>query len=211
MQLDPAAFNAHFRHMGQNVAWRRSHACPCINPASRHAKPNCPRCNGKGRTWDDEKTDRIGVTSQSSKKMQAMFGVWEPGDVVLSIPSDSPIYEIGPYDRVRLLNATSRFSTALIRGEGDRLLGTIKCVDRVFWLASDGETEVEGGIPDVAANGALTWHSGAPAEGSTFSISGVKYDEYFCWPEQSIDRNIHGARLPRRLMARKFDLFGRND
>ena len=59
------------------------------------------------------------------------------------------------------------------------------------------------------SNGQLSWSVGASV-GSQYSISGTRYSEYFVWDELPGDRKHHyGARLPRKLVLRRFDLFGR--
>ena len=43
-----------------------------------------------------------------------------------------------------------------------------------------------------------------------YSLTGKKFDEYFIFGQYPSDRNQHsGMRLPRKLVARKWDLFGR--
>ncbi|MDB5550520.1 MAG: hypothetical protein JWL86_504 [Rhizobium sp.] len=210
MQLSPAAFNGWLRNIGQDLAWRQAFACPCINPASGASKPNCPLCNGKGRQWNDEVVGRAGFQSLAPKKGFAAFGTWEPGDATLTIGSDCPFYIAGQYDRFRSLNSTAPFSTHLVRGEADVLLGTVETISRVFWLNTAGDTVIEGGIPTVNEDGTMTWTTGEPPDGQTYSISGVKYEEWFCYMDMPGDRAMHaGAALPKKLAVRKFDIFAR--
>ncbi|HCE08552.1 MAG TPA: hypothetical protein DEQ40_08120 [Oxalobacteraceae bacterium] len=210
MQLSPDAFNGFLIGVGQQFAWRQSFACPCVNPASGAAKPNCPLCNGKGQMWAAEVAGIAGMTSQNQKKGFANFGTWEPGDAVLTVGSDSPLYGAGQYDRFRAINSTQRFSQIVVPGQNDKLLGTIKSVSRVFWLNTAGDTAIDGGIPAINADGSMTWTSGAPPADTTFSISGVKYDEFYLYLALPSNRNEHqGAELPQKLPVRKFDLFGR--
>lgn len=210
MQLSPGAFNAFLGGIGQDFAWRQSFACPCVNPASGAAKQNCPLCFGKGRQWSAEVSGKAGMTNQSQKKGFASFGTWEPGDAVLTIGSDSALYAAGQYDRFRAVNSTHVFSHNLMHDGSDKLLGTVVSISRVFWLNSAGTATVEGGIPTVAADGSMTWATGEPSAGAAYSISGVKYDEFFVYMDLPSNRNEHaGATLPKRLPVRRFDLFGR--
>lgn len=211
MQLSPAAFNAHIARMGQDVMWRPSYRCPCFNPDSGAAKPTCPLCRGRGWTWGAEAATRIGLTNQNAKKAMEQFGTYEVGDALLTLPSDSAAYGAGRHARFRALNATNPFSEPLTRGDGDRLLGSIKSFTRCYWLNDAGTVEVEGGLPVADANGNLTWPSGgAPPAGKQYSLSGVRYDEYYLPLDLPVDRNHHaGAPLPRKVLARRLDLFGR--
>lgn len=209
MQFQRQAFNTHLKNIGQQVSWRKSYACPCFNPNSGASKPNCPQCSGKGRIWDSEVPGVLGIASQKVQREWAQFGSWESGDTVVSIPENSPVYEAGQFDRVVLLNSTEQFSIPLTRGQGDKLYGRVEKVSRVFWLDGSGDI-VEGGIPTVSNAGALTWSSGAPPAGAQYTICGSRFNEYYVFGAYPSDRNEHqGMRLPKRVVLRSWDLFGR--
>lgn len=210
MRLSPTKFNSFLGFIGQTFLWRRAYACPCITEHSGAARPDCPLCTGRGRIYAAAVSGKAGFTNQGVKRKFAEFGIFEPGDAMMTIQSDSPLYAMGQFDRVLMQNSTSPFSHSLKRGSGDKLYGTIATVDRVFWLNDAGDTIVEGGIPTVAANGTLTWVTGEPPAGKTYSITGTARDEYFCYLDLPSDRSNHsGAALPRKVMLRRFDLFGR--
>jgi hypothetical protein len=211
MRLNPAAFNRHIEHMGQQVTWRKAFACPCRNPNSGAADPRCPHCAGKGQLWNPPKDGVIGVTGSRTQREWAQFGTYESGDSVVSIPESSPLYEMGQFDRVTLLNAAEQFSLPLVRGAPtDRLIGRVEKISRVFWLDAQKHI-VEGGIPQVQANGTLAWDAGAPPAGTQYTISGSRYPEFFCFGAFPSNRNEHqGARLPKRVVLRRFDLWGRS-
>ena len=211
MRLSPHRFNRHLNHMGQDFLYRKASLCPCRDEYSGAGKSGCPRCSGKGVFWGSAIPASAGVASQGVTKQFANFGQWEAGDAVFSIPEDSPMYECARYDRMTMLNSTDGFALALTHGATDeRLYMPVKKVERVFWLGSDGFTIIEGGIPFVGDDGVLTWASGEPPVGTQYSISGCRYTEYFVWEQLPSDRGEHhGARLPKRIQARRFDLFGR--
>lgn len=209
MLLNPLQFNAFLARMGQNFGWRKSYACPCLNPNSGAALPTCPLCGGKGRAWDDPVEGVAGISGQQLQLRWAKMGLYEPGDVVLTLPSDSPIYDMGEFDRVAMLDSSAPFSDKFIRGRDDVLRYPNVSIERVFWLV-DGEV-VEGGIPDVGDDGVPAWLSGGePPPGMVYSITGRRRPEYFCWGPLPQDRAHHGGRdLPRKVVLRAFDLFGR--
>lgn len=211
MRLSPAAFNAHLNHMGQKFKWRKAFRCSCVNPYSGAATPGCPQCGGKSWLWAAPVPAVAGVASQQIQVRWAQFGLWQDGDMVVSIPESSPMYEMGQFDRVLMLNSTDHFSLPLAHGDpNEKLFEPIEKITRVFWLDQDGAI-VEGGIPTVNPDGTLTWTTGAPPPGVGYSISGTRYSEYFCWGPLPSDRNEHqGARLPKRLVMRRFELFGRD-
>lgn len=211
MRLNPAAFNRHLNHMGQQCTWRKAFACPCKNANSGASDPKCPQCSGKGQLWDAVLSGVVGVTGSKVQKEWAQFGNYESGDSVVSIGEDSELYEMGQFDRVTMLNATEQFSITLIHGAPtERLIGKIESISRIFWLDDDKEL-VQGGIPVVADNGTLTWASGEPPAGKQYGISGTRFLEFFVFGMFPSNRNEHqGARLPKRVVLRKFDLWGRS-
>jgi len=153
----------------------------------------------------------IGVANQDVQLKWAEFGLWESGDSVAVLPSNSPAYHMGQFDRVVMLNATDPFSRVLVHGEpNERLLVPVESVSRVFWLDDDGNI-VEGGIPVVSPDGDLSWpNGGEPPLEKPYTINGTRYSEYYCFGPFAADRNEHrGAKLPRRVVLRKWDLMGR--
>jgi len=212
MLLSSAAFNTFLGTIGQQYSWRKSYACPCIDPHSGAAKPSCVLCLGKGRQWMEPVSGVAGMSGAKTQREWAQFGVYENGDVVVTIGSDSPMYVIGQFDRVTAQNATNQFSVVLTHGAPvERLLMTVMAIDRVFWLTEDGTATIEGGIPIVAANGTLSWPEGdAPPVGIKYTISGVKFLDYFCYGDFPSNRNAQsGAALPKRVVLRDVDLFNR--
>lgn len=212
MQFNPAAFDTFLTGMGQDVLWRRSYACACVNPASGQPDPKHALCSGKGRLWDEPVATVTGVAGQKVQIQWAQMGMWEAGDLVLSIPQVSPLWEAGAFDRVTALNATDVFSQPLVRGApAERLQFQPASVTRCFWLHPSTRQVVDGGLPVIGADWRPSWpNGGEPPPGATYSLTGTKFGEYFIWGELPSDRNQHrGMRLPRRVVARKFDLFGR--
>ena len=209
MEFNVERFNDHLSVMGQDFLWRKASMCPCVNPNSGAAKPNCPLCGGKGRSWAAPVKAKAGMASERVLRQWAQFGQFEAGDAVLSVPENSPLYEAGQFDRVTMLNATDRFSLVLIRGQNDRINFPVRTIERVYWIGAS-DTITEGKIPAIDGSGQLSWTSGSPPSGTQYSISGVRYSEYFVWDDLPGDRNHHyGARLPRKMVVRRFDLFGR--
>ncbi len=214
MRLNPAAFNAFLSgNIGQDVLWRSSAICPCVNPQSQSANPRCPRCSGKGRLWSAPVAAKVGVQRQSINEKRSQQLNWELGDAMLTVDESSAMYDARQFDRVTLLNSHAGFSVALTRGDPtERLYFQAATVDRVFWYTGAGGTGtlVEGGVPTVAADGTLTWSAGAPPAGVQYSITGTRMSEYFIYLDLPSDRGEHfGARLPRRIVAKSFDVFGR--
>jgi hypothetical protein len=207
MRLSAQRFNRHLGKIGQQVRWRKSFACPCVNPHSGGADMNCPHCHGHGRSWEAPIDGVVGVAGARIQQAWAKFGQYEDGDVVLTVPSSSPVYAIGEYDRILLLDNSAPFTEVLTRGQ-DRLRGEITHIERVFWL--DGGDIVEADAPTVAADGSLSWSGPAPPLHEQYSVRGSRAPEYYHFKNPFQDRQHHqGVDLPRRVVVRTFDLYGR--
>lgn len=208
-RLQPARFNSWLNNIGQDFAWRRSYACPCVEEHSGAPDNNCGLCGGRGRIWNDAVQGKSGIAGQKVQRDWAQFGWYEAGDVVLTIPSNSALYAIGEFDRAVMLNSSEPFSFNMTRGVDDVFRFPVVSIDRVFWKGN-GDQPVNGTIPTVSTAGAITWGAIAPQPGQQFSITGRKRPEFFCFREFPQDRSHHsGADLPRRVVLRRFDLFGK--
>lgn len=214
MRLNPAAFNGWLSgNVGQNMQWRKANVCPCFNPNSGAAIPGHRLCGGKGWIWDAPILAKAGLTQQKVSREWAQFGQFEAGDGILTIPGDSTMYdEVGRFDRIELLNSTDVFKLQLTRSVTDRIFLPVVKFIRVFWLdPANNLLTIDGALPVIDADGNLTWpnNDGPPAD-TQYSISGTRYTDYFIWNNLPSDRNEHfGARLPKKLLIRRFDLFGR--
>ena len=211
VQLNPGAFDAFLSNIGQDFTWSKAYVCPCINPSSGAANPKCQVCFGRGRYWPAGLPAVAGVSSQKVQQAWQQFGLYQTGDTVLSVPQISPMYDAGQFDRLMALDTTEQFSVNLLAGTNDRLFMPVLTITRVFWLNADLTATIEGPIPTIAAVGALTWPNGdGPPEGTTYSVSGVQTQEFFVLMDYPANRaEHHGLRLPKRIVARRFDLMGR--
>jgi hypothetical protein len=211
MQLNPTRFNRFLANIGQQFVWRRAYACSCITPGEGSPDRKCPNCLGKGHLWVDPTQCSAASAGQKTQINWAKMGRFETGDIVLTVQGDSPLWEAGEFDRVTMLNASDRFSMPLTHGAPtERLLFTPSRIDRVFWQNPATRAIVEGGIPTASPEGRLTWTTGEPPPGTSYSISGTRLSEYFIFTDMPRNRNMHdGARLPKNMVLRRWDLLGR--
>lgn len=210
MLLNPSAFNQMLGALGEDFLWRRAHACACLDRESGAPRADCPACDGKGRIWEGPVQARAGVASSSNQQQWAKMGLWEQGDLVLSIPENSPMYEVAQFDRAEALTNTDDFSLPFIHGDPtERIAGTVVAMRRCFTLA--GADIVDLTLPAINADGRPVWAGGGgPAVGQSYTITGTRRVEYYCFGQFSNDRfKQQGARLPRKMVMRRFDLLGR--
>jgi hypothetical protein len=208
MRLNPDRFNRFLAKMGQDVTWSRAIDCPCRSAYSGGADPACPSCHGVGQHWDRPTGATIALTGQKVQRAWAQFGQWEQGDVTVSLPSDSPAYAMGEYDRVLFSDSSEPFSESYVRGREQPLRYPIVRLDRAVVRDADGFiTPIS--LPEVIDN-AFVWTQGGPAPGQSYSISGRKRPEYYCYQNFPQDRAHHqGRELPRVVVLRRFDLLNR--
>lgn len=214
MRLNPAAFNRFLNNIGQSFLWRPSDSCPCISPHSGAARPGCPHCGGKGRIWHSPRQAKAGVASAKVQREWAESDMWENGDLVLSIPGDSPMWGMGQFDRVTMLNAADRFSQVMTRGSPtESLLFKVLKLERVFWIDPQTEAIVDGGLPDVSDSGELAWPAGdGPPDGLAYTLVGTKHLDYYVFGDMPRNRNEHhGQRLPKAAILRRWDMLGRGN
>ena len=213
VQLNPGKFNDWLTNIGQTVTWRRARTCQCTSPNSGAAKVNCPVCAGKRVFWDPGVSSIVGIAGQQIQRKWAQMGHWEDGDAVVTIPENSAMYDCGQFDRVLMLNSTDRFSYALARGApNERVFVSVEAFERVFWLTNGNLPIVDGDLPTIDANGFVSWAHGAvaPPVGTVYTVEGTRYAEYFVYSALPSDRAEHqGARLPKKIVLRSFDLFAR--
>jgi hypothetical protein len=211
MDLAPDIFNDSIEQAGQRMWWRQAYLCPCRNPDSGAASPTCPVCRKKGVFWGKPGEVTAAVAGQRVQRAWAQMGMYETGDVVLSVPGDSPLYNAHESDRVLLTDSTEPFQSVLTRTTTQESLGFgVESIDRVFWL--DANKSIVEGQPEIDSDGNVTWpNEPAPAAGVQYSLSGRKRPEYFIFGDIPGDRaHFGGLRLPRKMALRRFDLFAKN-
>lgn len=206
--LSASRFNGMLNKMGQQAQWRRGYECPCRDPHSGAADPFCPACGGKGITWGESVTATVAIAGQKVQQEWAKLGMYESGDMVVTIPSDSAIYSLGQFDRLVMVQSSVPFSRVLTHDGTEVLPFAVERIERASWL--EGGAEVDGGLPMVLVDGSLSWSSSPPPVGRQYSLTGRQRPEYFALRDFPQDRaHFGGQPLPRRVVLRLMDLFGR--
>lgn len=137
------------------------------------------------------------------------LGHYAEGDLLLTIPSNSFLYEMGQFDLVLLLDSTQPFSMLLTSGVSDAITFPPTSIERVFWRVNG--VDVDSAARAVTADNKINWETNAaPPAGVQYSVTGRWMPDYFVYQDIPIERAHHfGERLPRKVVVRRFDLYGR--
>lgn len=209
MRLSPARFNRFLTTIGQGVLWLAAIDCPCRNPHSGGAGLSCPICRGIGQTWSEPRAGTVALSGQKIQRQWEITTLWERGDVVVTLPSNSPVYALGEFDRVRFQHSSEPFSRVQVRGRETLFDRHFVAVDRVVVVR--GGALLDLAVPRFGEDGVMVWPDGdQPRPGEAYTIAGRVRPEYFCFGDFPQDRaHHHGQCLPRKVVLRKFDLLGR--
>lgn len=213
MRLNYARFNQLAHKLGQRIQWRQAHTCPCSDPETGRVDYHCPACQGRGVIWDSAQAGQLALSGQKLQRQWAALGLYERGDVVCTLPSDDPVYDLAEFARVLFTDSSKPFSALLNHGGSDNVGPGVQRLDEVLWLDS-GVIERADPTPALdTATGALSWAGvgNEPAAGTRITVSGRRSPEYYCYMEFPQDRSHQqGDPLPRRVVLRRLDLFGRD-
>lgn len=199
--------------VGQKLLWRRSSLCPCRSADSQQADVECPHCLGRGIFWAAGRAAHAGVLGQKAVRAWLDVAQIELGDQVLSVPGASPLHAAGEYDLMLMVDSSEPYAVVLERDGTEKADPAAYALDRCFWRRKSDKAIVDGSVPKVDGfTGALTWTDpgSAPPPGYQFSLRGRRRPTYFVFKDLPQDRaHGGGAALPRKIIARKFDLLGR--
>ena len=206
MRLVPEHFNALINRVGQRLSWKASRGCACRDPYSGSPVPDCPACGGLGRIWDSGIASIAAPAGVKVQRQWADFGMWMAGDVVVTLPSDQPAYSMSEGDRMVLMDSTEPFS--LVIPVGGRLTGVVASLSRCTYLLAGVETDAV--LPTLTDTGLLTWPNDDGPGAVQVVLTGRRHPEYFAFSDFPQDRAHQlGDPLPRRVVLRRFDLWGR--
>jgi len=209
--LAPSEFNAFLRIMAQRARWSPSRLCPCRDAYSGAANPGCPVCRGQGVFWTGSKSVSIALSGQRVARAWRDFGMYESGDVVLSIGSDSPAYAAGENDKLVLTDSTTPYTAVFTRGDqAENWPAELVEVQAVTTIAN-GEPVEMSPPPIPTGGGAPSWPAlGSPAPGQQYTLTGRRNPSFYVFADFPQDRAHHGgAALPRRVVARLIDLWAK--
>jgi hypothetical protein len=223
---------AHFEDLifrrGKMVLWERAQRCTCWNADSGQPAVYCKACGGTGFLYDHPFQSKfILITGLNINKEQTQMGEVQLGDCIATVPyrtkviasnglisyPDNPLYEIGEWDKITLLDSEFKSNENLVRGTPlfgrppDTLYhGMVTKVIRI--LQADPDTGVVTYYtPDVdyKLNGnVIEWQSNGkqPAEGSQYSALYMHRPVYIVQNQLPQVRDQDGQHFPKRVVLR---------
>lgn len=214
MSFDVTQLNRSLNDLSQAATWETASTCPCRSRRTGGADTACPVCHGNGITWDAGVICRVALQGMKSVKEFAMLGMWEKGDIMVSLPSDSAAYECGEHDRFTLTDSRLRISQVIARGPvTDALKYTsVLSIDTIWAIAGGVRVEFVRGVDYTLVGNVITWLAPAAASlpvGGQYSVVYVAHPQYYVYRDLVSDRP-HGNRdLPRKVHLRLMELFSR--
>lgn len=196
--------------LGQTAQWQQARICPCRSSTSGGANVNDPVCGGTGYLWSNPIACKIALEAMNTGREYAMTAEWEKGDIVATLPSDSPAYQAGEYDRLTLTQSSLRINHILTRGVNDALRYRHPIsIEEVFSVVGGAKTILTPNLDFSLIGNAISWNTNVIPVGTQYSITYTAHPEYFFYKELVMDRPHGGRSLPRKVHLRLMELFGR--
>lgn len=214
---------------GRAVKWQEAVICSCWNPDSGQPAYGCQACGGKGFTYEAPYTGTALVMSiTQNKDFEEMAGAFDSGDAVMTVPkripghkngqidlhnmTDNPMFDIGMYDLVTLMDDEYKTSELLCKGTplfgrpADTLLN--EDVTRVKSLRKSnpdtGEiTSYSFGTDFTLSENTIQWvGANQPYEGEFYSVVYHHRPTYTVLTTLPKPRHQDGQDLPRYVVLR---------
>jgi hypothetical protein len=235
VQIHATKFEQLIARRGRDVKWQQSILCSCWNMDSGQPQYDCRACGGKGYTYEEPIVERSLVMSiTATKEFEDMAGVFDVGDAVMTVPKrvykvhknpgntsgvetltydhECPMYDVGMYDLVTLLDDDYKTSELLVRNTpmyerpADTLLNpdiveiiTIRVSDPVTGLV----TKFAPGVDFTNVGNKIEWlTANQPSEGQRYSVTYKHRPVFTVLINLPKPRHQDGQDLPRYVALR---------
>src|SRR5579872_2289305 len=185
-------FEQIIQQKGYLLLWEKQAPCPCIDPATSHAVPDCVNCDGRGKYFYESVTIK-GIITRQNKELQIgdAIGALEPGNAYLTT---SHTNFVAPFDRITNLDSLTLYTETVVHSNktGDELrypvIGNV-----VFAVTQTSATTraiaLKQNVDFTISGNKITWISqNTPAD-----QLGVSF-RYFYNPVWLVTRNINYVR-----------------
>jgi len=206
----PDRLNTMLQLIGQAATWERASRCPCRSTRTGGADVACVVCKGVGWIWDAPQPCSFGVSGSTPSRKFAAFAEWEDGDVLLTIPSDSPAYDMGERDRITLTDSSLRSAEVLTRGTQDTLRYRKPIAILTVWaIVNTIRKEYYESIDYLMDGPTIRWLTDPFPAGQPYSVLYRARPEYFVYRELAGDRPMGGRSMPRKVHVKLMELWNR--
>jgi hypothetical protein len=228
----------HFEEMitrrGIDVRWEQAIKCTCWSDDSGQPLYSCKACGGTGYLYSTPATiHTVLIMSLAMSKEFTPVGDFRMGDCIATIPQHykavdgaqrvtwpiNPMYDIGEWDKVTLLDTEYRCNENLIRGVAlrDQPADTLRSADVTKILGvlranpETGEVYIyEAGTDYNIANGnTIDWigaSSDIPANGEKYSVMYYCRPVYVVYTQLPQSRDPDGQHFPKKVVLRYRDV-----
>lgn len=213
---------------GRPIRWREATICSCHHPTSGQPSYVCEACKGIGYIYQSPYEGIALVQSLVLNKTHETVGLFELGDALMTVPRHylpllpngkydkknqipNPIFDIGMFDLITLLDDEYKSSELLVKGESvsgrtpDTLLN--EDITRIkFVYKSDPMTgEVTAYLQNEdfkLVGNRIEWVGNQPTDGETYSVTYYHLPTYIVHMELPRQRHQDKRDQPKRAVIR---------
>lgn len=213
---------------GRQVQWQEAQICSCWNSQTGQAQFNCAACHELGYIYSSPYVGTALVMSITTTKEFMEAGVFDTGDAIMTVPKrypiklqnglvdkthfiDNPMFDIGMYDLVTLLDDEYKYSVNLVKGAPAHgyppetlphpVVTRIKQVYKTDSTTGNITTYLQG--TDFTLNGRqIQWIGKQPNAGEQYSVVYFHRPVYTVYTTLPKPRHQDGQDLPRHVVLR---------
>ena len=231
IKLNQQNFEELITRRGIPVKWERSMRCSCWSEDSGQPQYSCKACQGWGYVYEPPiEEDAVLVMALQMNRNDTPQGEFRLGDAVMTVPMrkrttneqglieyvDIPIYNIGEWDRVSLMNTTFRSHEHLVRGQGvyGRMPDTLRNPDVTSVLKVAKMDATTGSVTEYIEDedyqvfgNYIQWASGqGPSIGDRYSVLYYHRPVYIVYQQLPQHRDPDQQHFPKRVVLRYRDV-----
>lgn len=145
VDFDRDAFTRFIADKGYRVCWEKAILCPNVpgtGLSPRDHVMGCTVCGGGGFLYVDPRETAMLMQGIKLNQSFYAYGRWDMGNMMVTA---EPEFTLDYFDRLTLLNGTSRFTERIVRQPGttlDVLKYSPLCLDYIAWVNRSGALSV---------------------------------------------------------------------
>lgn len=159
--FNPQDFEDLIQQKGYRLRWEQTVNCPCIDPATMHAVPECPVCDARGHLYFNSQIIK-GIITRQDKELEIgdSIGVLKPGEGFLTTSATNKLSE---WDRVTNLDSQAVYHETILHSEIEDQLRFPPVGDVITAVTQPNRNTLvtlrQNVDYTVDANGIITWIS----------------------------------------------------